>query len=78
VVARSSSEVREIKGEAMRVCRPAAPLILTHEEIAKVIWDFAREVTGLLSGFKKKGLIQWKGCNIVFADRAPLESSAAN
>jgi len=55
-----------------------ARLTLTHEEIAQVIGTSRETVTRLLSGFKKKGLIQWKGCNLVLMDRVALESSAAN
>ena len=55
-----------------------ARLTLTHEEIAQAIGTSRETVTRLLSGFKKKGLIQWKGCNLVLTDRAALESSAAN
>ncbi|MGB2624611.1 MAG: Crp/Fnr family transcriptional regulator [Candidatus Acidiferrum sp.] len=42
-----------------------ARLTLTHEEIAQVIGTSRETVTRLLSGFKKKGLIQWKGGNLV-------------
>ena len=55
-----------------------ARLTLTHEEIAQVIGTSRETVTRLLSGFKKNGLIQWKGCNLALTDRAALESSAAN
>jgi len=55
-----------------------ARLTLTHEEIAQVIGSSRETVTRLLSGFKKKGLIQWKGCNLVLKDRAALESSSAD
>jgi len=55
-----------------------ARLTLTHEEIAQVIGTSRETVTRLLSGFKKKGLIQWKGCNLVLTDRAALESLAVN
>ena len=53
-------------------------LTLTHEEIAQVIGTSRETVTRLLSGFKKKRLIQWKGSNLVLTDRVALESSAAN
>lgn len=53
-------------------------LTLTHEEIAQVIGTSRETVTRLLSGFKKKRLIQWKGSNLVLIDRVALESSAAN
>jgi CRP/FNR family transcriptional regulator len=55
-----------------------ARLTLTHEEIAQVIGTSRETVTRLLSGFKKKGLIQWEGCNLALRDRAALESSATN
>jgi len=55
-----------------------ARLTLTHEEMAQVIGTSRETVTRLLSAFKKQGLIQWKGCNLVVTDRAALESSAAN
>ncbi len=55
-----------------------ARFTLTHEEIAQVIGISRETVTRLLSGFKKKGMIQWKGSNLVLTDRAALESSAAN
>jgi len=63
---------RPLHGEA------GAQFTLTHEEIAQVIGTSRETVTRLLSGFKKKGLIQWKSCNLVLTDRAALESSAAN
>lgn len=56
----------------------SARLTLTHEQIGQVIGTSRETVTRLLSGFKKKGLIQWKDCNLVLTDRAALESSAAN
>jgi len=47
--------------------------------VAMHLGGMSREtVSRLLSGFKKKGLIQWKGCNLVLTDRAVLESLAAN
>ncbi len=55
-----------------------ARLSLTHEEIAQVIGTSRETVTRLLSGFKKNGLIQWKGCNLALTNRVALESSAAN
>src|ERR1700674_65600 len=55
-----------------------ARFILTHEEIAQVIGISRETVTRLLSGFKKKGLIQWKGRSLVLTDRAALESSVAS
>ncbi len=55
-----------------------ARFTLTHEEIAQVIGVSRETVTRLLSGFKKKGLIQWKGGSLVLIDRAALESSATN
>lgn len=55
-----------------------ARLTLTHEEIGQVIGTSRETVTRLLSGFKKKGLIQWRGCNLVLTDRAALESSMVN
>jgi CRP/FNR family cyclic AMP-dependent transcriptional regulator len=55
-----------------------ARLTLTHEEIGQVIGTSRETVTRLLSGFKKKGLIQWMGCNLVLTDRAALESSVVN
>jgi len=56
----------------------SARLTLTHEEISQVIGTSRETVTRLLSGFKAKGLIQWRGCNLVLTDRVALESSAAN
>jgi CRP/FNR family transcriptional regulator, cyclic AMP receptor protein len=50
----------------------------THEEIAQVIGISRETVTRLLSGFRKKGLIQWKGCNLVLRGKAALQSSVAN
>ena len=50
---------------------------LTHEEIAEVIGVSRETVTRVLSRFKKRGLIQWKGCNLFLADRVALENSAA-
>jgi CRP/FNR family transcriptional regulator, cyclic AMP receptor protein len=58
--------------------RVGARLTLTHEEISQMIGTSRETVTRLLSGFRKKGLIQWKGCNLILTDRAALESSAAN
>ncbi len=49
----------------------------THEEIAEVIGVSRETVTRVLSRFRKRGLIQWKGCNLFLADRVALESSAA-
>jgi CRP/FNR family transcriptional regulator, cyclic AMP receptor protein len=54
-----------------------APFTSTHDEIAEVIGVSRETVTRVLSRFKKKGLIQWKGCNLFLADRVALESSAA-
>jgi CRP/FNR family cyclic AMP-dependent transcriptional regulator len=50
----------------------------THEEIAQVIGISRETVTRLLSGFKKKGLIHWNGCNLVLRGEAALQSSVAN
>jgi CRP/FNR family transcriptional regulator len=55
-----------------------ARFTLTHEEMAQVIGISRETVTRLLSEFKKKGLIQWKNCNLVLTDRDALESSVAN
>ncbi len=55
-----------------------AHLTLTHEEIAQVIGTSRETVTRLLSCFKKKGLIEWKGCNLALTNRVTLESWAAN
>ncbi len=55
-----------------------ARLTLTHEEIAEVIGTSRETVTRLLSGFKKNGLIQWKGCNLALTDRSALESWATD
>jgi CRP/FNR family transcriptional regulator len=63
---------RPFPGEA------GARFILTHEEIAQVIGTSRETVTRLLSWFKKKGLVQWKGGNLVLTDRAALENSAVN
>lgn len=51
---------------------------LTHEEIGQVIGTSRETVTRVLSGFKKRGLIELKGCNLVLTERAVLESLAAN
>jgi CRP/FNR family cyclic AMP-dependent transcriptional regulator len=51
---------------------------VTHEEIAEVIGTSRETVTRALSAFKKKGLIQWQGCNLFLTDRAALEISAAD
>jgi CRP/FNR family transcriptional regulator, cyclic AMP receptor protein len=56
----------------------SAPCTLTREEIGHVIGISRETVTRLLSGFKKKGLIQWKGCSLVLTNRVALESLAAN
>lgn len=56
----------------------AARFALTHEEIAQVIGTSRETVTRLLSEFRKKGLIQWRDCNLVLMNRAALEISAAN
>ena len=55
-----------------------AQFVLTHEEISQVIGTSRETVTRLLSGFKKRGLIQWKGCNLVLTDKAGLLNSAAD
>jgi CRP/FNR family cyclic AMP-dependent transcriptional regulator len=49
----------------------------THEDIAEVIGVSRETVTRVLSRFKKRGLIQWKGCNLFLADRVALKSSAS-
>jgi len=54
-----------------------APFTSTHEEIAQLIGISRETVTRLFTGFKKKGLIQWKGRNLILADRAALENSLA-
>jgi CRP/FNR family transcriptional regulator, cyclic AMP receptor protein len=51
---------------------------LTHEEVAQTIGISRETVTRLLSGFEKKALIGWKGCNLFLTDRAALEGSAAD
>jgi CRP/FNR family transcriptional regulator len=53
-----------------------AKFTLTHEEIGQIIGISRETVTRSLSGFRKKGLIQWKGCNLVLTDKAALEKSA--
>jgi CRP/FNR family cyclic AMP-dependent transcriptional regulator len=55
-----------------------ARFIVTHEEIAQVIGTSRETVTRVLSGFKRKGLIRWKGGNLVLTDRPALENSAAS
>jgi CRP/FNR family transcriptional regulator, cyclic AMP receptor protein len=45
---------------------------------AQVIGTSRETVTRLLSGFKKRGLIQWKGCNLVLTDKAGLLNSAVD
>ena len=55
-----------------------ARFTLTHQEIAQVIGISRETVTRLFSEFKKRGLIQWKGCNLVLTDRDALESSVAS
>lgn len=54
----------------------SATCTLTHEHIAQAVGISRETVTRLLSGFKKKGLIQWRGSNLVLRDRTALESSA--
>ncbi len=39
-----------------------ATCTLTHEHIAQAVGISRETVTRLLSGFKRKGLIQWRGC----------------
>jgi CRP/FNR family transcriptional regulator len=63
---------RPFPGEAV------ARFIVTHEEIAQVIGTSRETVTRVLSGFKRKGLIRWKGGNLVLTDRPALENSAAS
>lgn len=53
-------------------------LTLTHEEIAQIIGTSRETVARLLSQFKKRGLIEWKGRNLFLLNRAVLESSAAD
>jgi len=55
-----------------------ARFTLTHEEIVQIIGSSRETVTRLLLGFKKRGLIQWKGCYLVLTDRAALKISAVD
>jgi CRP/FNR family cyclic AMP-dependent transcriptional regulator len=49
-----------------------ARFILTHEEIAQVIGISRETVTRILSAFRRKELIQWRGRHLVLTDRAGL------
>ena len=51
---------------------------MTHEEIGQVVGISRETVSRLLSRFRKKGLIQWRNCNLVLSDRAALETLAAS
>ena len=51
---------------------------LTHEEIAQVLGLARETVTRILSGFKKKGLIEWEGGHLVLTNEVVLRSAATN
>ena len=51
---------------------------LTHEEIAQLLGISRETVTRLLIVFRRAGWIEWTDGNLILADRAALESSAAN
>ena len=55
-----------------------ARFALTHESIGQVTGSSRETVTRVLSAFKRKGLIQWEGCNLVLRDRTALERSAGS
>jgi CRP/FNR family transcriptional regulator, cyclic AMP receptor protein len=50
---------------------------LTQGEIAQAVGISRETVSRILSGFKKRGLIRWKGRNLVLTDKSALENSAA-
>lgn len=54
------------------------PLSLTHEEISQSLGISRETVSRIVSRFKKKGLIQSKGRNLVLRNRSALESSATS
>jgi CRP/FNR family transcriptional regulator, cyclic AMP receptor protein len=51
-------------------------LLLTHEEAGQMIGTTRETVTRLLSGFKRRGLIEVKGANLFILDRGKLEEIA--
>jgi len=48
-------------------------LTLTHEEIAEIIGTTRETVSRLLSQFKRKQLVQFKGSNLIIRNKAALE-----
>ncbi len=48
-------------------------LTLTHEEIAEIIGTTRETVSRLLSQFKRKQLVQFKGANLIIRNKAALE-----
>jgi CRP/FNR family transcriptional regulator len=48
-------------------------LMLTHEEIAEIIGTTRETVSRLLSQFKRKQLVQFKGANLIIRNKAALE-----
>jgi CRP/FNR family cyclic AMP-dependent transcriptional regulator len=55
-----------------------ARLVLTHHEIAQMIGASRETVTRLLSGFKKRQLLQVKGSTITIRDKPALEQIAGH
>ncbi len=51
-------------------------VLLTHEEAGQMIGTTRETVTRLLSGFKRRGLIEVKGANLFILDRGKLEEMA--
>jgi CRP/FNR family cyclic AMP-dependent transcriptional regulator len=52
---------------------PQVKLTLTHEEIAEIIGTTRETVSRLLSQFKRKQLVQFKGANLIIRNKAALE-----
>src|SRR6202158_4577336 len=53
-------------------------LTLTHEEIAEIIGTTRETVSRLLSQFKRKQLVQFKGANLIIRNKAALEDMVSS
>ncbi len=51
---------------------------LTHEEIAQALGISRETVSRIMSKFRKEGLIESNGCNLVLANKSALKSSATS
>lgn len=51
---------------------------LTHEEIGQAVGISRETVSRIMSRFKKRGLIESNGCNLLLTNKSALESSATS